>query len=237
MRRTDSRDTEIGILLQIVINLSFFYADEELMSHAFCRVNAYTSKALIRGDFAGIRVGHCVSGLIEKAINKKPDGPHTAQLVFPMGFFIVDRFSYRFPFSSLSNGPFQNSAWHRCSAQDWFLLSPCSFSNGGFRLGPARIPHLPILHSRNFPDPASDPRMSSSIAPQPISSHRLSFHRAPPPPPKAAPNAPAPFTAPFGPPPAYPRDDPVTAPASPANASGQRLIPANGPDRNRRAHF
>ena len=50
-----------------------------------------------------------------------------------------------------------------------------------------------------------------------------------------------PFSAPFGPPPPYPRGDPVAAPASPvndpANASGQRLIPTSLSGRNRRAHF
>ena len=84
MRRADSRDTEIGIMLQIVLNLPFPHGEEELQSHAFFRINDYASEALLRWGFAGIRVGHCVSGLIEKAINnKKPSGPHTAQLVVP----------------------------------------------------------------------------------------------------------------------------------------------------------
>lgn len=93
MKYTDSRGTEIGIMLQIVLKLPFFYGEEERMSHVYCRTNAYTSKALLCSDFTGIRVGHCVSGLIEKAINnKKPDGPHTAQLVPLEALFVVDSF-------------------------------------------------------------------------------------------------------------------------------------------------
>ena len=191
MRKTDSYDTETGVLCQVVLKLPYFFDEEEEGSFCYCRVNAYSSKVLLKSDFSAFRVGHPVSGLLEKAIRKEKNAPHTAQLI----------------------------AWDRVAASDWQLLSPYSFFNGGFRLDPTRVFKLPILHSKNFPDPPTGGSLSHSIALQPISAHYLSFHKAPPPPPPKA-------AAPSFPPPAYPRGGPGEA--SPRSASSTHLVPPGG---------
>ena len=125
MRKTDSRDTETGILCQVVMKHPYLFDTEEDISFAYCRATAYSIKVLLVNDFSAIRVGRPVSGLIEKAIRKDANAPHTDQLI----------------------------ARGRVSATDWQPLSPYSFFNGAFRLDQSRVFKLPIIHSKNFPDP------------------------------------------------------------------------------------
>ena len=77
-KREDSYDAELGFQLQIVHNIPFAHDSEiDPPPHSFCRVNAYTSKALLRNYFTAISVWHCVSGLLEKSMSRE----HTPQLV------------------------------------------------------------------------------------------------------------------------------------------------------------
>lgn len=63
-KREDSDDAGLVLHLQLVPKLPFVYDSELDAPHAFCRVNAYTSKALIQNDLTAIRVGRCASGLL-----------------------------------------------------------------------------------------------------------------------------------------------------------------------------
>ena len=81
MRKTDSMDTETGILCHVAIKLPFFFGEEEENSFAYCRANAYPGKVLLKTDFSAIRVGRAVGGLLEKAIRKEQNAPHAAQLI------------------------------------------------------------------------------------------------------------------------------------------------------------
>ena len=73
----DRYDTEAGLQLTVVCKLPFQYADEEVHSHIFARVNCFASQSLLESDFTAIRHGIAVAGIIAKAISDHK----TAQLI------------------------------------------------------------------------------------------------------------------------------------------------------------
>ena len=119
---------------------SFFYGTDDEASFAYCRVNAYTSRALMQCDFASIRAVRCISGLIEKAIRKEPNGPHNAQLVSPGwgGRFRVVAFPIAF----------------------YSLIGPLAHSIPLFRLGDGA--HLP---TGSLYPPTDSPTEAFALAP------------------------------------------------------------------------
>ena len=78
IKERDSYNTDLGLQLTVVLKIHYQLEKGPSFprSHVYCRVNAYSSRALLAHDFTAIRVGSAVSGLIEKSLGK----PHTAQL-------------------------------------------------------------------------------------------------------------------------------------------------------------
>ena len=78
-KERDSFNTDLGLQLAVVLEIHFSPNSDTRFPRirAFCRVNAYNSRALLARDFTAIRVGSPVSGLVEKALSN----PHTAHLV------------------------------------------------------------------------------------------------------------------------------------------------------------
>ena len=78
--RDGGYDTEIGPHLQGALMTPITYDTESTCAHVFCRVNAYTSESLIRGDCEAIRAELPVYGAISMGATDVP----TPRLTFSM---------------------------------------------------------------------------------------------------------------------------------------------------------